>query len=110
MSRINNYEQLIIERRKLEADLTHYKSIINGEVNELRQNLEPLTNLVTFFMPSKHPGSNNKLLEAGTNLGIELFVRQKLLAKAGWFTKLVLPFVLKKISSKAIEQVQAIRK
>jgi hypothetical protein len=110
MSRITNYDELVLERRKLEADLALYKSLINKEVQEFRHKLEPLTNVVTFFTPSKNPPPNNKLLEVGTNLGIELLVRQKLLAKAGWLTKLVLPFILKKVSSKAIERVQSIRK
>ena len=28
MSKINNYEDLILERKRLESDLAHYKSII----------------------------------------------------------------------------------
>lgn len=109
MSKINNYEELLLERKKLESDLLHYKSIINGEINVLKHKMEPITDVVSFFTPSKNPSQNNKLLQAGTNLGIELLVRQKLLSKAGWFTKLVLPFILKKVSSRAIEKVQAIR-
>ena len=110
MSRINNYDELVLERKKLEAQLAYHKSIINGEVQVLRQKLEPLSNVVSFLTPSRNPGSDSKLWEVGTNLGIELLVRQKLLAKAGWLTKLALPFILKKVSSRAIEQVRAVRK
>ena len=111
MNRINNYEELVLERKKLEAELVHYRSIIDGEIHEIKEKLEPITNVVSFFSSSpKNPAQNNKLWQAGTNLGIELLVRQKLLSKAGWLTKLVLPFILKKISTKAIERVQALRK
>lgn len=111
MSKINNYEELVLERKKLESDLAHYKAIINSEVSNLKHKFEPITDVVSFFSPSKSPAKhNNTLLQAGTNIGIELLVRQKLLSKAGWFTKLVVPFILKKISSKAIEKVQEIRK
>ena len=109
MNKINNYEELVLERKKLESDLLHYKSIITGEVDVLKHKMEPIVDVVSFFSPSKNPSQNNKLLQAGTNIGIELLVRQKLLSKAGWFTKLVLPFILKKISSRAIEKVQEIR-
>jgi hypothetical protein len=110
MSKINNYDDLILERKRLESDLAHYKSIITGELDEIKHRIEPITDVVSFFSPSKNPPANNQLLQAGANLGIELLVRQKLLSKAGWLTKLVLPFILKKVSSRAIEKVQEIRK
>ena len=110
MSKINNYEELILERRRLESELVHCKANIARELDELKEKLEPITDVVSFFSPSKSPPANNRLLQAGANLGIELLVRQKLLSKAGWLTKLVLPFILKKVSSRAIEKVQEIRK
>jgi hypothetical protein len=110
MNKINNFDDLILERKRLESDLAHYKSVITTELDEIKHKVEPITDVVSFFTPTKNPPANNQLLQAGANLGIELLVRQKLLSKAGWLTKLVLPFVLKKISSRAIDKVQAIRK
>lgn len=113
MSKISNYEELVLERKKAEAKLNYYKSVISEEIDVLKHKMEPITNVISFLSTTKNgsPGSNtNTLLQAGTNLGIELLVRQKLLSKAGWLTKLVVPFLLKKVSSKAIESVQAIRK
>ena len=110
MSKINKYDELVLERKRLESDLLHYRSLISREVDEIKHKMEPITDVVSFFTPSKSPTGNNKLLQAGANLGIELLVRQKLLSKAGWLTKLVLPFILKRVSSRAIEKVQEIRK
>jgi hypothetical protein len=110
MNKIKNYEDLVLERKKLEADLLHYKGVIKDEIQVIRHKMEPAMNVVSFLTPAKNTSTNNKLLQAGTNLGIELLVRQKLLSKAGWFTKLVVPFLLKKVSSRAIEKVQEIRK
>jgi len=110
MNKINNFDDLILERKRLESDLAHYKSIITQELDEIKHKVEPITDVVSFFSHSKNPPANNRLLQAGANLGIELLVRQKLLSKAGWLTKLVLPFILKKVSSRAIEKVQEIRK
>ncbi|WP_276372575.1 hypothetical protein [Chryseolinea sp. H1M3-3] len=110
MNKISNYDELILHKKKLETDLEHYKNVFNEELQAVKQKLEPISNVVSFFTPPKNPSQNNLLLQAGTNLGIELFVRQKLLSKAGWFTKLVVPFILKKVSSRALEKVQEIRK
>jgi hypothetical protein len=110
MSKINNYEDLVLERKRLESELVHCKSVIIREIDEIKHKIEPITDVVSFFSTSRNPPGNNKLLQAGANLGIELLVRQKLLSKAGWLTKLVLPFILKKFSNRAIEKVQEIRK
>jgi hypothetical protein len=111
MNKINNYDDLLLERKRLESELVHCRSIITRELDEIKQKVEPITDVVSFFSPSKSPATNNnRLLQAGANLGIELLVRQKLLSKAGWLTKIVLPFILKKVSSRAIEKVQEIRK
>lgn len=111
MNKIRNYQELILEKKRLESELIHYKSIISSEINVIKHRMEPITDVVSLLAPSNKPKQpSSKLLEAGTNLGIELFVRQKLLSKAGWFTKLVVPYLLKKVSSKAIEKVQEFRK
>ncbi|HKZ38272.1 MAG TPA: hypothetical protein VJ184_11515 [Chryseolinea sp.] len=109
MSRINNLEELILEKKRLESDLITYKSTINSEIQHLKQKMEPISNVVSFFSTAKTVSPNNKLLQVGTNIGIDILLREKLLSKAGWFTRLVLPYVLKKVSSKAIEKVHEIR-
>jgi hypothetical protein len=111
MSKINNYDELLLEKKRLEYELLQHKAIVNSEIAVIKHRMEPITNIVSFLSPSSNPEQpKNKLLQAGTNLGIELLIRQKLLSKAGWFTKLVVPYILKKVSSKAIERAQEIRK
>lgn len=111
MSKINNYEELILEKTRLEHELLQHKAIINNEIAVIKHKMEPITNVVSFLSSSSNSEQpKNKLLQAGTNLGIELLIRQKLLSKAGWFTKLVVPYILKKVSSRAIERAQDIRK
>jgi hypothetical protein len=109
MSRINNLEELMLEKKRLESDLITYKSIISSEIQEIKHKVEPISNVMSFFSDAKTVSPNNKLLQVGTNIGIDILLRQKLLSKAGWLTRLVLPYVLKKVSSKAIEKVHEIR-
>ena len=45
MNKINNYEDLILERRRLESDLAHYKSIIISELDEIKHKVEPITDV-----------------------------------------------------------------
>lgn len=104
MSRINNYEELMAERKNLEATLRVQKASLNKKLDTLKESFEPLTKVVSFFGGlNKTPGSS--LLKVGTNLAIATLVRGKL-AKAGWLTKLILPFILKYTAAKTIDSVQ----
>ncbi len=104
MSKISNYEELIVLRKKLESDLRTQKAFINTELNSIKAKFDPILRIISFFGGVKdNPGSS--LLKIGSNLGIELLVRQKL-AKAGWLTKLILPLVMKFTAAKTIDKVQ----
>lgn len=104
MSRINNYTELLEERKKLEATLQAQKGILNTQLNTLKERFEPLAKAVSFLAGFKqNPGTS--LLKIGSYLGVELLVRNKL-AKTGWLTKLILPFILKYTAAKTIDNVQ----
>ena len=104
MSRINNYEELIAERKNLEAILHSQKAYLNTQINTIKERFEPMGKVIAFLAGFKNnPGSS--LLKLGSSVGIELLVRQKL-AKAGWLAKLALPFILKFTAAKTIDKVQ----
>lgn len=104
MSRINNYTELMAERKNLEANLRVQKATLHTQINTLRERFEPLAKVVSFLGGfNKRPG--NSLLKIGTNMGIALLVRNKL-AKTGWLAKLILPFILKYTAAKTIDNVQ----
>ncbi|GCC50469.1 hypothetical protein SanaruYs_06840 [Chryseotalea sanaruensis] len=100
MNRINNYDELVAARRMTETIIADRKRIINEHVDGFKEKLTPVMNIVNIF---KNKGSgNSSLLKGGTSLAIDLFVGQKLLRKAGWFTRLIVPTLLRTLSSKVI--------
>lgn len=104
MNKINNYEELRAERKKLEADLRSQKAYLNTQINTIKEKFEPISKIMAFLGGIKtNPGSS--LLKIGSSMGIELLVRQKLV-KAGWLAKLILPFILKFTAAKTIDKVQ----
>lgn len=104
MSRISNYEELVAEKKKLEADLRRQKAFINAKVNTIREKFEPLRRVFAFFEKVKSSPTSS-LLKLGSNVGIDVLVKQKL-AKAGWLARLLLPIALKFTASKTIDKVQ----
>ncbi|MBA4057668.1 MAG: hypothetical protein C0490_23340, partial [Marivirga sp.] len=49
MSRISNYEELIAERKKLEADLRAQKAFIHNQINNIKEKFEPIRRVFSFF-------------------------------------------------------------
>jgi hypothetical protein len=99
MARITNLEDLLAEKYRLEAEVRVQKAIIKDEFVQLKRQLNPFRKLLDFLgigKDSRIPAS--PVLKAGANLGIDLMV-PKLLRRAGWVAKLVVPLIAKKVSS-----------
>ena len=98
MTRLNNYEELIAERKRVESHIVEQRLILKAGLQEAKEKLEPFMYLLPILNIFKKKEPNHSVLNAATSVGIDLFVGQKL-AKAGWVTRLLVPMVLKGISS-----------
>lgn len=104
MNKISNYNELVAERMRIQQELALQKAQINDEIQEIRDKLKPISGLLSFFNTSKKQSLKSTAMQVGANIGIEVLLRNTLLGRAGWLTRLILPFVAKKISSKVIER------
>lgn len=104
MTKINNYTELVAERMRIQQELALQKAQINEEIREIKDKLKPITGILSFFNTAKKQSFKSTAIQAGANIGIDVLLRNTLLSKAGWLTKLILPFVVRKISSKVIEK------
>lgn len=104
MTRISNYNELVAERIRIQQELAVQKAQISEEIREIKDKLKPVTNILSFFNTSKKQSFKSTAMQVGANIGIDVLLRNTLLGRAGWLTRLILPFVAKKISSKVIEK------
>lgn len=102
MSRINNYTELVIERKRVERTIAEEKRILNEGFHDLKEKLEPFLYLLPVLNVFKKKESNNSFLKFAASLGIDLLVGQKLLAKSNWLSRIIIPMVLKGVSALAI--------
>ena len=105
MSKISNYNELLAERRRLEALMREHKATIATEVGVIKEKLHPIFALVSFLSIFQRKPNQN-LLQFGADVGVELLLRQKLLAKSNWVTRLVLPFLAKGATAKVLEKLR----
>lgn len=110
MNRISNYDELVAARIMTKTIIADRKRIIQERIEDLKEKISPLLLILPalniFKKKESSNGNNHSLLKAGASLAIDLFVGQKLLRKAGWITRLLVPTLLKTVSSKVIENVK----
>ena len=105
MTRINNYSELVTERVRLQEALRNQKAVLKTELNSIKATLEPVGDVLSLFgMFKRKDSGTSSLLKTGVAIGIDLLVRDKLLSKASWVTRAVLPVVLKGISNLFIKK------
>jgi len=98
MTNIATYNDLIKERKILEASLEQHKQVIAEDLEDLKDKLQPVVKILG--VAKKVATLNNKTTLAGT-AGVLAggFALKKLLpAGGGWIASLLLPIIVKKIS------------
>jgi len=103
MNRINNIEDLLTERKRIEAQIADQKLVLKEEFTDLKFKLMPFLNLLPVLNIFRNKETKQPLLSSVSSLGIDL-VGQSLLSKAGWITRFIIPLIAKGISSRIIKK------
>ena len=106
MTKINNYDELLAERLRLEGLLREHKATIATEVSAIKEKLHPIFSLVSFLGVFRRK-PDQSLLQFGADVGVELLLRQNQVAKSNWITRLVLPFLAKGATAKVLEKIRS---
>lgn len=106
MSKINNYEDLVVERKKAEERIATQKQIIRENIAEVQERFKPFLYLLPVLNIFKREEKGSSLLKGAASMGIDFLVGQNLLAKSHWLARLVVPMLLKAFSSKAISVIR----
>src|SRR5437763_13043202 len=72
----------------------------------VKESLKPVSNVFSFLHKMATRDHTGPLANFGIDFGIDLLVRKIILSKAGWFTKILVPFVIKNYSSHIISDEQ----
>ena len=96
---IKTYADLCEERDRIKSLLVVQRQKIKDDWEELKEEFLPVKNAFGVVGKMTHPDKSNPLLNAGLKVASDLFLKNFVLAKAGWVTKLAVPFVVKNYSS-----------
>lgn len=97
--RITSYNDLLEEKERLKKLLQAQKELIREDVAEIKEELRPVREAAGIVGKFISRDNSNPLLTMGTNTAVDLLVRKLILSKAGWFGKLIIPFLVKNYAS-----------
>jgi hypothetical protein len=99
MSRIKNYADLEAEKLRLTALLRNHEEAIKADVVNVREGLKPVSNALNVVNKMATRDNRVPVMNFGVEMGIDILVRRVLLGRAGWFAKIVVPYLIKNYTS-----------
>lgn len=101
---VTTYEELKVEEQRLKALLEVQRERIRQDVEELKEELDPLVSVAKFVgKVSMRDSTHHPAVQAGTNLTIDWLTR-KVLPRSNFLLNLLLPKVVKNYASHYIDK------
>ena len=104
--KIKTYEDLLQEEQRLTVQMHSYKDLIKEDIAGLKQGLNPVKRGAKMVKGLFSRGDNGQLLNFGLNFGMDVVLRRMLLARAGWVTKVMVPYLVKNYASHLVTEEQ----
>jgi len=102
MTKINTYQDLLRHEEQLEELLKAQKELLVEDFHQLKEEMKPAQAALSFISKITTREKGNFFIGQGMNKLIDLVVKKLVLAKAGWLTRLTVPFFIKNYSSHII--------
>ena len=97
--KIRSYDDLVKEREKLELLLQAQKEVIHYDIQEIKEELQPVRNIFEFIKKITTRDKTSLLINLGSEIAINSLIKRFILQKAGWAVRTIVPFFLKNYSS-----------
>jgi hypothetical protein len=102
MSKIRTYKDLLLEEQRLQQVLKSQEIVIRQDLVSLKENLEPIKKVYDQVHKVFTRDNRVPVFNIGLELGIDMLLRRFILARAGWFAKTFVPYVVKNYASHII--------
>ncbi|MGC4233226.1 MAG: hypothetical protein QM594_09635 [Niabella sp.] len=99
---INNYEDLMAEKKRLKARLRASKAGISYSFEAIKQEVNPFSGIKKNAGGIFQSGTTNPLVKFGIRRASEFLIRKILLKRAGWLPRLIVPFLVREAAVRII--------
>ena len=101
---IRTYEDLLEEKARLKLLLSAQKDLVRADINVIKQELIPVRKALGIVGKFTSRENRISMLTLAADTAIDMLVRKVFLAKAGFFTRMIVPFIMKNFSSHVIAE------
>ena len=101
---IRSYNELLIEKQKLQALLIAQRELIRYDIQDLKAEFKPALDAVSLIGKVTTRDGSNPLFTSAANSLIDLILKRIVLSRSGWLSRLAIPFFVKNISSHVIAE------
>ena len=102
--KITTYKELMEEKAHLTALLEVQKQRVEDDFRELKEELKPITNITSTLAMFFTRKTGSLASNLGINLLVNGLVKKVLLSKSGWFTRFIIPLLLKNYASNLVNK------
>jgi len=102
MSKIRTYNDLLQEEQRLQQVLKGQEILIREDLVSMKENLEPIKKVYDQVQKVFTRDNRVPVFNVGLEMSIDILLRRFLLARAGWFTKTFVPYIVKNYASHII--------
>ena len=102
MSKIRTYDDLLQEEQRLQLQLKSQEVLIRQDLLTFKENVEPVKKVFNTVQKVFTRDNRVPFFNIGLEMGIDLLLRRFILARAGWITKILIPYLVKNYSSHII--------
>lgn len=103
-NKIKTYEDLLEEQKRLMTILKGHEELLKTDIAGVREGLKPVGNAMNVINKMATRDQTGPLVNFGLEFGLDLVLRKFLLARAGWFTKIAIPYLMKNYASHLITE------
>lgn len=105
MNRISNYDELVIERKKLESKIVQQRETLKNGLNDLEEKIGPFLNLLPILNIFNKKNPNDSMLKFIISRGVDLMASQTVSPNLNWLAKLILNLLSKKTPGEGIKKI-----
>ncbi len=100
--KIGTYEELLVEKQKLEVLFQAQKELVKFEINDIKAELEPAFNALEFLKKLALRNADNPILQSGVNILIDMLSNKLQGENPGFIRTIIIPYVLKNYASNLV--------
>ena len=99
---IRTYDDLLEEQARLKMLFSAQRELVRQDINEIKLELMPVRKAISVIGKFATRDNRAQLITSFADTMIDIGLRKLIFSKAGFLTKLILPFIMKNFSSHVI--------